>query len=397
MLDDWPSISLTEWGVCDVGAAEFHDRMTRGPAGGPPIRLPVSAAVDRELRFNDIMAAPERLSDDPEIRELLTLFVRDRHYHSKASYLHFLPEPCYLVLETGVVLTRRGAILQDTVFPSIGRDSIERQVGGGVTKETLGQLLTSAPVTEDGIWSPLLSRWSQVYDHVFRECLGQEWLLESAGLAGRFAYAVPAKVSGQQRIAIDNAAAPIRRFEAPIARLPAVVFSSIPYDHWAFAEDFVGLVRSLHARPSVQVARERARSCERVYISRRGATARPLRNETQLIGNLERLGFEIFSGYGMTLDEQAAAFGSARLIVGPHGSGLINAAFAPAGATLLELRALHRNSEGSMWGREYRTLCAYFGHEYAVHISRNPLDADEWELDIPEAMSVIELLLDQKR
>jgi capsular polysaccharide biosynthesis protein len=99
----------------------------------------------------------------------------------------------------------------------------------------------------------------------------------------------------------------------------------------------------------------------------------------------------------MTLDEQAATFGSARLIVGPHGSGLINAAFAPAGATLLELRPLHRNSEGSMCGREYRTLCAYFGHDFTVHISRNPLDADEWRLDIPAAMSAIELLSDQKR
>jgi len=397
MLDDWPSISLTEWSVSDVDAAEFVGRIGRKPTDGRPIRLLVGAAVDRKLRFNDIMATPERLSDDPEIRELLTVFARDRLYRSNASYVCFLPESCYLVPETGVILTSRHEILRDTVFPSTGNDSIERQVGGGVTKETLGRLLSDAPAVEDGIWAPLLSRWSQVYDHVLRECLGQVWLLERAGLAGRFVHAGPAKISGQQHIATDNAAAPIRRFESPIVRLPSVVFSSIPYDHWAFAEDFVGFVRSVQAKLSVQARRESSRTRERVYISRQGATARPLRNERQLIGKLEKLGFEIFSGYGKTLYEQAAAFASARLIVGAHGSGLINTAFAPAGATLLELRALHRKSEGSMWGREYRTLCAYFGQDYAVHISRNPFDTDEWELDIPGAMSVIESLLDQRR
>lgn len=397
MLDGWPSISLTEWGVDDVSAAEFFDRITRKPVGGPPIRLSASAAVDRELRFNDIMAAPERLSDDPEIRELLTAITHDRHYRSKASHLHFLPEPCYLVLETGVVLTQRGEILRDTLFPSIGSDSIEQQVGGGATKENLGRLLSDAPVAEDGIWTPLLSRWSQVYDHALRECVGQDWLFERAGLGGHFTHAAPAKISGQQHIAIDNAAAPIRRFDAPIVRLPAVVFSSIPYDHWTFAEDFVGFVRSLQAGPSVQTARKRSTAGERIYISRQGATARTLRNEAQLIEKLEKLGFDIFSGYGMPLHEQVAAFGPARLIVGPHGSGLLNAAFAPAGATLLELRALHRKGEGSMWSREYRTLCAHFGHDYAVHISRNPFDADEWELDVPAAMSIIGSLLDQKR
>jgi capsular polysaccharide biosynthesis protein len=49
------------------------------------------------------------------------------------------------------------------------------------------------------------------------------------------------------------------------------------------------------------------------------------------------LGFVVMFPEGMTLDEQMAAFSRAEVIVGPHGSALANAGFAPPGCLIISL------------------------------------------------------------
>lgn len=80
------------------------------------------------------------------------------------------------------------------------------------------------------------------------------------------------------------------------------------------------------------------RAPERIYVSRRGfGSWRQMRNEADVEASLEHLGFTIVRPQELSFDEQVATFSRARVIVGPHGAGLTNAAFAPAGCLLVDI------------------------------------------------------------
>jgi len=71
-----------------------------------------------------------------------------------------------------------------------------------------------------------------------------------------------------------------------------------------------------------------------------------------------RLGFAVVRPQDLSFDEQVATFARARIIAGPHGAGLSNAAFAPAGCLVLELCA-------DSWTPEYYArLTQLFEHNY---------------------------------
>ncbi len=78
----------------------------------------------------------------------------------------------------------------------------------------------------------------------------------------------------------------------------------------------------------------------RLYVGR-GDKKRTRRvvNEAELLAALEPLGFEPVDPGSMSPAEQVRAFAEAECIVGPHGAGLTNLAFAPPGAAVVELFA----------------------------------------------------------
>jgi hypothetical protein len=77
---------------------------------------------------------------------------------------------------------------------------------------------------------------------------------------------------------------------------------------------------------------------EYIYISRRGIESfRCLCNEDEVEAVMMRLGFAIVRPEDLSFDEQVATFARARIIAGPHGAGLSNAAFAPAGCLVVEI------------------------------------------------------------
>ena len=59
---------------------------------------------------------------------------------------------------------------------------------------------------------------------------------------------------------------------------------------------------------------------------------RRVENEAELLAALEPLGFEAIDPGALSPAEQVRAFAEAECIVGPHGAGLTNLAFASAGA-----------------------------------------------------------------
>ena len=78
----------------------------------------------------------------------------------------------------------------------------------------------------------------------------------------------------------------------------------------------------------------------RLYVSRGHAKhTRRVENEAELVDALAPLGFEVIDPGALSPAEQVRAFAEAEYIVGPHGAGLTNLAFAPPGAAALELFA----------------------------------------------------------
>jgi capsular polysaccharide biosynthesis protein len=75
----------------------------------------------------------------------------------------------------------------------------------------------------------------------------------------------------------------------------------------------------------------------RLYVTRRAAASRRLRNEDLLLRRLEPLGFEVIDPGQMAFDEQVAAFQGASMVIGPHGAGLANLVFCPPGTGVVEL------------------------------------------------------------
>ncbi len=73
-----------------------------------------------------------------------------------------------------------------------------------------------------------------------------------------------------------------------------------------------------------------------IYISRRDSPARQVENEDEVIACLEPYGFQIVTLSGMSVAAQAALFGSARVVAGPHGAGFANLLFCNPGTAVLE-------------------------------------------------------------
>lgn len=77
---------------------------------------------------------------------------------------------------------------------------------------------------------------------------------------------------------------------------------------------------------------------KRLFVLRRNTTKRFAVNQDEVAEALEPLGFLAVDPGSLTFEEQIALFSGAELIVGCHGAALTNILFAPAGATLIELR-----------------------------------------------------------
>ena len=85
-------------------------------------------------------------------------------------------------------------------------------------------------------------------------------------------------------------------------------------------------------------------SGRRLYISRqgqarRGASSRQMTNEAELIGALDRLGFETIEPETLSPQEQAGAFASAAIVVGPAGSAMFNVVFCRPGTKVIDIES----------------------------------------------------------
>ncbi|MDJ0367181.1 glycosyltransferase family 61 protein [Hymenobacter sp. H14-R3] len=78
-----------------------------------------------------------------------------------------------------------------------------------------------------------------------------------------------------------------------------------------------------------------------VYISRRDAAVRRVRNEAEVEALLHPLGFATYALSDLSFAEKVALFAQARVLVSPVGAGLANIGFCAPGTTLVELLPYH--------------------------------------------------------
>ena len=81
-------------------------------------------------------------------------------------------------------------------------------------------------------------------------------------------------------------------------------------------------------------AQVEAEPSERIYVSRRTADYRKMRNEDEVTAILAERGYRIVDPGGLSFREQIAVFKGARAIIGVTGAGLTNVAFSQPGATV---------------------------------------------------------------
>jgi capsular polysaccharide biosynthesis protein len=99
---------------------------------------------------------------------------------------------------------------------------------------------------------------------------------------------------------------------------------------------------------------------------------------------LEPYGFERIVPGEHDFADQVRRFASAEMILGPHGAGLTNLAFAPD-ATLVELFGSYRNAC-------FFALARGMGHGYACASCR--ADGDDMVADVDAVVSLLDDVLD---
>ncbi|NVD44746.1 glycosyltransferase family 61 protein [Qipengyuania atrilutea] len=80
-----------------------------------------------------------------------------------------------------------------------------------------------------------------------------------------------------------------------------------------------------------------APASRRIFISRKKAAIRKLANEDEIWPLFEEAGFERVFMEDLGFEEQIELMSQTQILAGPHGAGLTNMMFCPAGSTVLEI------------------------------------------------------------
>jgi hypothetical protein len=127
---------------------------------------------------------------------------------------------------------------------------------------------------------------------------------------------------------------------------------------------------------------------KKLYISRKGAEVRRLRNETALLELLSHHGFAVVEAEKLSFAEQLATFRNCEFMLGVHGAGLSHAVSMKPGSRLLEI--LHPRR---FWAT-YRAISARRGVHYGFVVGDDPGadvpgDAFDFDVDIEKLADVL--------
>jgi len=135
-----------------------------------------------------------------------------------------------------------------------------------------------------------------------------------------------------------------------------------------------------------------------LYISRRlGSITRPnyrtLTNEAEIESYVESRGFQVIYPEAYSFGEQVAMFRSARAIVGPSGSGMLNAVFSEPGTKILDMESFHYTvrQHAKIYASTDKDYSFLFGQIVGLDRSRHHLQP--WNVSMDILRSGIDWLL----
>jgi capsular polysaccharide biosynthesis protein/tetratricopeptide (TPR) repeat protein len=132
----------------------------------------------------------------------------------------------------------------------------------------------------------------------------------------------------------------------------------------------------------------KVKKSDRIYISRRNSSNRPLLNEDKIEELLSLLGFSIYYMENCTFEEQIAIAAHASIVVAPHGAGLTNILFCQPGTKIVELMMDKYPHDG------YYKLALLCGHKYYPILGKlEENTASKWKVDIEKVRQVVEKLI----
>lgn len=266
---------------------------------------------------------------------------------SFSEFGRFEPHPPakIAILENARCFGAHGAVIS-MADELIGEFS--QEMGRAYSPETMSQHSVCLrwkmppPTRLQGLTVSLLAMSIDNYYHWLFYALPKFALLDAVGIepADVRHWIVPSPMSRFHAETLDMLGVPaVRRIpcganghfqaERLVASSPCFAMGSCP--EWV-----VSFLRKLAGQHQAQTP---PFSSRKLYLSRRGASYRRVRNEGQVIASLRERGFEPIQCEQLSVAEQMALFANAQIVVGVHGAAQANAAFCPPGAALVELFA----------------------------------------------------------
>jgi capsular polysaccharide biosynthesis protein len=253
----------------------------------PPARAPTRSVQER---VPNALSAP-----DPGKRHTVSVAVIE-HGH--------------LATQSGVVMSREGAIVRQSLF------DIEHERRIAAAKPRLKR---ATPV--GGTCASLATLWSDNFFHWMMDALPRIATIERAGIPiDRFI--VPEKLQPFQReslaaLRIDGDR--LQPFTGEHVVVERLVWASPPGPIGQPVADNVNFLRD-RLGPQDRPAGDKL-----VYLRRRGS--RRARNEPEVEAVLRARGFHSIDPAALPLTQQIATLAEASLVVGCHGAGFVNAVF----------------------------------------------------------------------
>ena len=236
----------------------------------------------------------------------------------------------------------------------------------------------------------LATRGSDNYYHFVTDVLPRVALLRRVGMEPD-TYLVPRSTRFQREMLAHLGLTADRCLDHPHVRADVLVVPSLPDDQLRTPPWIVPWLRAQFLPDDVR------RPHRRLYVSRGHARhTRRVENETELMAALEPLGFECIDPGALSPADQVRAFAEAAYIVGPHGAGLTNLAFASPGAAVIELFARDYVNEcfwalaTAVGGLRYRYLV---GDGSPGGSRRNRGVASDMEVDLQAVLRLLDDLM----
>jgi capsular polysaccharide biosynthesis protein len=303
-------------------------------------------------------------------------------------------------IEEGRVWGRNGAVIttDDLLVNDVSREF--GAYGGvfGFEHSIFKQIKLAAVKYIDGTVAVIASPGANNFHHWLYDNIPRLHLIKEAGLMDGIDYFV----MDYENLAFQNEV--LKKVGIPVEKIlnchdnwsfhiraKTLIVPSLPSRLGVVSDWTVDYLRNLML-PLLQ----QNKLSKRIYISRKKAPTRKVVNETELLSYLSKYGFIEYFAEDYSLENTAILFSEAEFVVGVHGSGLSNLAFASKGVKVIDIIAPnHVDPYYWILNGFQNGKYAYFSGEGHVANESKDLVKEKIDEDITIDMNSFELLFER--